>query len=147
MAVSYTHLDVYKRQGFDRTNARKFVLIGDPAQRLSMPRHQVKTTKILSRPVITTRPDTVQSLQLLKIHAEIVNDGGLKIENYNGTATITLFDKKSTFRTLGQNINSIPSPFQIQNSVLFKGSAEVINGEFEIEFVVPKDIDLSLIHI
>ena len=130
-----------KVTGFDRTNARKFVLIGDPAQRLSIPRYQVKTTKILSRPVLMNRPDTVQSLQLLKIHAEVVNDNGQKIENYNGTATITLFDKKSTFRTLGQNVNSIPSPFQIQNSVLFKGSAEVKNGDFEIEFVVPKDID------
>lgn len=130
-----------KVTGFDRTNARKFVLIGDPAQRLAIPRYNVKTTKMLGTPVVAGKSDTVQSLQLIKINAEITDENGRKIENYNGSATITLFDKKSTFRTLGQNSSSIPSPFQIQNSVLFKGSAEVENGEFEIEFVIPKDID------
>ncbi len=127
--------------GFDRLNTRKFALLGDPTQRLSIPSLQVKTTKILSKPVSKSVLDTVKSLQLLKINGEISDEKDNKISNFNGIVNVTLFDKKSTIKTLGQNATSYPRDFQIQNSILFKGSAVVKNGDFEIEFVVPKDID------
>lgn len=126
--------------GSDRSNARKFALIGDPTQRLSIPSYSVNTVEIQSKPVSNQRQDTVRSLEKLKIKAQVVDDKGTFISTYNGIANITLYDKKSTVRTLGQTL-SIAQDFEIQNSVLFKGAAEIKNGMFEIEFVIPKDID------
>ncbi len=128
----------------DQLNARKFALIGDPSQRLSIPNLGVKTTHINSKPVAVSRQDTIRSLELLTIQGRIVGvkDQNL-IQTFNGNISITLFDKKSTSKTLGQNTDSYPRAFQVQNSVLFKGNAVVKNGVFKIEFVIPKDIDYN----
>ena len=129
--------------GFDRTNARKFALIGDPTQRLSIPSNKVVTTHINSRAVVNGVRDTIKSLQLLTIKGMITSERQQLLEDFYGNVSVTLYDKKSVVKTLGQNDNSLPRPFQVQNSVLFKGNASVEKGRFEIQFVVPRDIDYS----
>jgi len=129
--------------GFDRLNARKFALLGDPAQHLSLPALQVKTTAINGKRVQEGDLDTIRSLQLLSVQGEITDAANRLLSGFNGTVSVTLFDKKSTVKTLGQNSDSYPKSFQVQNSILFKGNARVENGRFEIRFVVPKDINYT----
>lgn len=128
-------------EGFNLSNARKFALIGDPMQHLAIPRLKVATTQINSRPVKPNQQDTVKSLQLLSIKGQIVNTRQFLQSKFNGNISVTLYDKKSVVKTLGQNSNSYVAPFQIRNSILFKGNAIVKNGLFELSFVIPKDID------
>jgi len=129
--------------GFDRLNARKFALLGDPTQSLAIPEYQVKTTHINSKMVQTSRRDTLKALQLLAVKGEITDASQNILNNFNGNISITLFDKKTIVKTLGQNSDSYPKSFQVQNSILFKGNAAVTQGKFEIRFIIPKDIDYS----
>ena len=129
--------------GFDRLNARKFALLGDPTQHLALPSLQVRTTAINGKTVQEVGLDTIRSLQLLSVQGEITDAANRLLSGFNGTVAVTLFDKKTTVKTLGQNSDSYPKSFQIQNSILFKGNAQVENGRFDIRFVVPKDINYS----
>lgn len=129
--------------GFDRLNARKFALLGDPTQALSIPEYQVNTTHINGRMVQGLVKDTLKALQLFEIKGEIRDALQRPLAHFNGNVSVTLFDKKTTVRTLGQNSDSYARSFQIQNSILFRGNATVTQGKFEIKFVIPKDIDYT----
>jgi hypothetical protein len=128
-------------EGFNLSNARKFALIGDPMQHLSIPKLKVATTQINARLVKPNQYDTIKSLQLLSIKGQVVNSKQVLQSGFNGNIHVTLYDKKSVVKTLGQNSNSYVAPFQIRNSILFKGNAVVKNGLFELSFIIPKDID------
>jgi hypothetical protein len=125
--------------GFDRTNARKFALIGDPTQRLSIPSNKVVTTHINSRAVVNGVRDTIKSLQLLTIKGMITSERQQLLEDFYGNVSVTLYDKKSVVKTLGQNDNSLPRPFQA-TAYYLKGMP-LQKRSFEIQFVVPRDID------
>lgn len=129
--------------GFDRLNARKFALLGDPTQSLAIPEYQVNTTHINGKPIQVSVRDTLKALQLLEVKGEITDALNQPLTAFNGNVSVTLFDKKTVVKTLGQNSSSYAKSFQVQNSILFRGNASVIRGKFEIRFVIPKDIDYT----
>jgi hypothetical protein len=65
------------------------------------------------------------------------------MSNFNGVIYPTIFDKEQEFTTLGNDDDSQPFRFKLQKSILYKGKAEVKNGEFEFTFVIPKDISYA----
>lgn len=123
------------------TNSRKFALIGDPAQRLSIPQYQVETTQVDEKPVTESQNDTLRALQKVKIRGRIVDAAGQKVERFNGVLFPSIFDKPLTISTLGQDSDSRIFNFKVQKNIIFKGRATIEKGEFEFTFVVPKDIN------
>jgi hypothetical protein len=123
-------------------NSRKFMLLGDPAMKLAIPKYNVVTTKIndhdLSDGIIG---DTIRALQKVTIHGLVKDYDGNTLTNFNGSVYPTIFDKEITVTTLGQNEDSPKRDFQIQRNIVFKGHASVVNGAFSFTFVVPKDIN------
>ena len=125
-------------------NARKFALIGDPSQKLAIPEFEIKTNKINGKLVEVGQQDTLKALQKVTIEGEVVDGNGNLLENFNGLVFPTIFDKKQTLRTLGQDQGSQVIPFELQKNIIFKGRATVNNGKFQFTFVVPKDIDYQI---
>ncbi len=122
-------------------NSRKFALIGDPSQRLAFPKHNVITTKINGNSLSTGVLDTIRALEKVTIEGIVVDQNGTPLSNFNGKVFPTIYDKKITLTTLGQDPGSLVRPFTLQKNIIFKGVASVINGKFEFTFVVPKDIN------
>jgi hypothetical protein len=121
-------------------NDRKFVLLGDPALQLSYPEHQVVTTHINNKPIGTiNQSDTLKALAQVNIRGHVANRNGQMLSNFNGQVYTTIYDKASTITTAGDE-NGYPQNFMIRNSIIYKGTASVINGVFEFSFIVPKDI-------
>jgi hypothetical protein len=56
---------------------------------------------------------------------------------------VTLYDKKENLQTLGQG-NNIPFDFEDYNSIIFSGEVPVVNGEIEVTFMIPKDINYKV---
>src|SRR5690606_4851624 len=56
----------------------------------------------------------------------------------------TLFDKKKILETLGQGNENYQQSYPVWQNVIFKGRASVNQGEFQFEFIVPRDIDYSI---
>lgn len=122
-------------------NSRKFLLIGDPAMRLAVPRYNVATTKINNRDITTIENDTIRALQKVTIEGSILDDNNQVMTNFNGKVYPSIFDKKIVVSTLVQDSGSDPLDFDLQKNIIFKGVASVTNGQFKFSFVVPKDIN------
>jgi hypothetical protein len=124
----------------DVVNNRKFTLLGDPALTLGYPVYRVSTTEVNGVPVSAT-PDTLQALSQYSISGVVQDHSGTVINDFNGTVYSTIFDKAQTVNTLGNDPGSPVTPVQVQENILFKGKAKVTNGQFTINFIVPKDIN------
>lgn len=120
-------------------NDNKFVLLGDPALKLAVPEHQVRVTSI-NGIAISPDPDTLRALSTVNVSGEVTDESGLRITDFNGTLYSIVFDKPSKITTLMTDEGSRPAVFDLQNNTLYKGKAQVVNGQFEFSFIVPKDI-------
>lgn len=124
----------------DIINNRKFTLLGDPALTLGYPQYQVKTMAVNGTPV-TAIPDTLKALSAYTISGMVADNTGAALTNFNGMLYVTVFDKEQSVNTLGNDPDSYVTSFTEQKNILFKGKAKVNNGQFSIDFVVPKDIN------
>ncbi len=123
----------------DVNNNRKFTLLGDPALTLGFPEWKVKVNTINGN--IPSGADTLKALSKYLFSGEITDASGNPISNLNGTVYSTLFDKAQVVQTLGNDAGSTVTNFNQQTNVLYKGKATVTAGKFNVEFIVPKDIN------
>ena len=115
-----------------------FCLLGDPALKLSCPQYNVVTTKINTHDVGSVM-DTLKALSKVSVSGEIRDMAGNKLTSYNGILYPTVFDKKNSITSLGNDAGT-PKTFTLQKSIIYKGKASVVNGDFSFSFLVPKDI-------
>jgi hypothetical protein len=108
---------------------------------LAIPEFGVQTLKINDHEVADGGLDTLKALKRVTIQGIIVGADGQKMESFNGEIFPTVFDKRTTVSTLGQDRTSPVREFTVQKNVIFKGRASVTNGQFQFTFVVPKDIN------
>jgi hypothetical protein len=117
--------------------------IGDPALMLAIPRPKIRLTKVNDVPVSQAIED-FKSLSKIKITGEISDENNNIISNYNGEVTSMIFDKMLNRTTLNNDGNSPPINFNVLGETIFRGSASVVNGQFEYSFIVPRDIRIPL---
>jgi hypothetical protein len=117
-------------------NKLSFTLLGDPIIKLFYPDNLVITDSINS---VVPEEAQIKALGLttVKAHVEKYNT---KQTGFNGVAYVTLYDKKENTQTLGQNKNE-PMEYEDYISIIFSGEVPVVNGEIEVTFMVPKDIN------
>ena len=122
-------------------NKRSFTLIGDPALRIALPRYRIVTDSIngISPQV---QMDTINALSKVRIKGHMEDWNGGVLNSWNGVLTPTIFDKFKTQQTLGQDPPQVLS-FQQQRNKIYRGKASIVNGYFDFEFIVPKDIALN----
>lgn len=134
--------DIIKGSKIDNgsiVNIRHFVLLGDPALRLSYPIYNVSTSEINGHPAESIN-DTLKSYSKINVKGSIVDGNGQKMENFNGTIYPSVYDKKIWLTTLANDPQSAPHTFSTQDKIIFKGKSSVISGDFEFSFIVPRDI-------
>ena len=125
------------------SNKRSFTLIGDPALRLALPRYRIVTDSINGLDP-QQQPDTLQALSKVRIKGHIEDYNGALLSNWNGVLTPTIFDKRKTQNTLGQDEASPIIAYEQQTNRIYRGQSSINNGYFDFEFVVPKDIALQI---
>jgi hypothetical protein len=145
-------------------NKRSFALLGDPALQLAFPKYKIETNSIngaelrdtlvvvadtilgfIIKDTITTTVDTVTigALDKVTIKSQVVDHLGNLLSNYNGNVTAVVYDKETNVKTL-DNDNEGEFEYKAQNNIIFKGTSTVENGEFEFNFIVPKDITYNI---
>lgn len=117
---------------------RNFLLLGDPSMRIAYPENQIRINTINDDLLNVDSPDTLRALQQVSITG-VVESSNQIIRNFNGVLKFTLLDKNITVQTKGTE--SEVFEFKERNSTLFSGSASVTNGQFQLDFVVPKNIN------
>ena len=141
-AVKQAKNFTYQTQA-DIVNNRKFTLLGDPALTIAFPKLRVQT-KTINAIAVTNQPDTLKALEKYTIGGNITDIQGNALNSFNGTLYATVFDKIQTVSTRGNNADSYKENFQVQRNQLFKGKVKVVNGNFDLTFIVPKDINYQL---
>lgn len=111
-------------------NSRCFSLIGDPALSLAYPEYKVITTSV---------SDTLKAMDKVTVAGYVADENGNKLTDFNGILFPTIFDKSKQIVTLDNN-GWGPFNFNLQSKVIFNGRASIKNGDFNFEFIVPKDI-------
>lgn len=125
------------KRDFTNSNSRNFTLIGDPAIKLAVPKHRIEMTALtdtMGNPI-----DTLKALGVARVRGVVNSQNGELLSDFNGYVKATVFDRKEDKSTLG-NSGETPFNYQSQERTIYKGNARVENGEFQFDFVLPKDI-------
>lgn len=125
-------------------NNRNYTLLADPSMVLAYPKQTVVLDSVRQRVGKDwVNADTVHALSRIRLHGKLLNNGALNA-TFTGRAQVTIYDKPTTVMTLGNKAGDTPSPVSIQESIIYGGQAEVVNGQFSLVFVVPKDINYQV---
>lgn len=138
-------LRLAKREFSGTAQKRIVFYIGDPALRLSVPGSSVALTKLndTSLATLTDEQKQLRALDKVRLSGEVLGALGVVSSDFNGEAVVTVFDKAIEKTTLNNNGHGTMD-FTALGNVIFKGNTLVRNGNFDIEFVVPKDISLPV---
>lgn len=117
-------------------NKMSYVLLGDPAIRLHYPTQFEVVT--------TTQLDTLNALSKQTVKGFIRDADGDTARYFNGVLAITIFDKMQQITTRDNDEeDESKKRYYTYNDYpnrLFRGEADVKNGEWEYTFMLPKDI-------
>ena len=126
-----------KNNSLSGVSNRNFSLIGDPSMKLAFPQNEVFINRIKT----AFNSDTLRALSTVVVKGEI-QQSGVKRANFNGVAEAILFDRPVSITTLADTVDkNIPFTFSQWSNIIFRGKASVVNGSFQIEFVVPKNLE------
>ncbi len=116
---------------------------GDPAMKLKTTKPEIKLTHINDVDVTVERA-ALKALSKIKLSGKVTDISGNTLTSYNGKVSASVFDKPIDKTTLDNDGYGVVMTFDVQDSRIFRGAAEVANGLFDLEFVVPKDIKIAL---
>lgn len=125
--------------GGSSDNNNKFVILGDPALKLQIPVHRVRTDSLLMEQDGGLAPaDTIVALGRYLLKGSVVDDHNNELNDFNGSVYVSIFDKP----TIAQTIKAGATPdFKLQTNIVAKVKSAVTNGKFTAQFIAPKDIN------
>ena len=124
-----------KNQSLNGSVNRNFSLLGDPSMTLACAKNDIQ----ISAEGDYLKPgDTLKALGHVKLKGKVLDANGIVNGSFNGDLFAKVFDKPSEVITFGHE--DAPMKFLVRDNILFNGQATVANGEFELEFIVPKNI-------
>jgi hypothetical protein len=123
-------------------NKRSFMLLGDPALKIALPFEKVVLDSINDIDINSVN-DTLRALSKTRMKGHIEDQFGNNLSGYNGILQPAVYDKPKQTATLGQDANSPVINYEEQMNILYRGKVTISNGNFDFDFIVPKDIDYS----
>ena len=126
------------------SNFQKFFIyyFGDPVKKLAIPEPNIKITK-MNGVDITQSIDTLKALSKVSFDGIVTDNLNNILTNFNGSLSTTVYDKPIDKSTLDNDNFGIVEIFDSQESKLFRGLATVENGNFNFEFIVPRDVKIA----
>lgn len=118
-----------KRGGYDRTNSEKYGVFGDPCMRLGAPRNRAVIDKI--------QPDSIQALRKVFISGHVEKSNAVWSE-FSGKVLLRVQDSRKL--KIHVSASGRETKYKMAGNSVFRGIANITNGRFNVEFIVPKDI-------
>lgn len=121
---------------------QNFTLLGDPALTLNYPKYNIATSSINNNPV-NGKTDTLSNFQKISVEGNIEDFNGTVKTDFNGIVYVEVFDNPLKYTTNANDQQSYRQDFTVQNKIIYKGKASVVNGLFNFNFIVPKEITFN----
>lgn len=134
------------KQTFNSRNDRKYFLIGDPTMKLLLPDHKVILTTINDIDLSNNIELDLPALSKVNIKGFVSKPNSTEPDpSFNGTVVVTLRDGDLLIRMQETYLNALRPvvSFRKLGGSLNRSSYKVVNGYFEAEFIIPKDISFS----
>lgn len=131
-----------KNRSGNNTNKRNFVLLGDPAVRLSWPWQGTIVTDSINNIPVTQNSDTLKALSVISIAGHAEDSAGNDLSDFNGIITTVIYDKPTEKETLA-NDGGQKFLYNARENILFSGKTRAENGKFRFSFIVPRDMDYT----
>jgi hypothetical protein len=139
---SLTLGEIFKRTKNNSLNGslnRNFSLLGDPSLTLALPGLAAHPNEFFDM-ALQTEVDTLKSLQQIRFKGLITHPlTQTPVDSFNGIFEISLTDKPLIRTTLGDENN--PATYIDDQIYLHRGKGKVVDGHFEGEIFIPKNID------
>lgn len=119
-------------------------LIGDPLISLARPPRGITIDRINGTDASSFN-GTLRALDFVTVEGTVLNAASSGVDtNFNGELTGTLFDKSVEKTTLNNDGNLDVLTYDEQIDAIYRGSTDVENGNYKLEFYVPKDINFDV---
>jgi len=112
-------------------NDREFIYFGDPYLKLGRPKLKANFTSVV--------PDTLKALSRITVQGEVLDSVGNIKTDFNGTLFLQAFDAERK-RTHLIEANQDKVNYTLPGNSIFRGTFPVETGQFQAQFIVPKDI-------
>lgn len=126
------------KQSLFSDNDLKFALLGDPTIRLGTPQHRTRVDSINGHSA--NELFEMKALQRVRISGSILRTDSTEWSDYNGSIDLSIHDVDKNISLLDFNY---PFNFKLLGGIIFTGRAEVVNGKWSLQFVVPRDISYN----
>lgn len=129
----------------DLLNYRKFTLLGDPGLSPNLPArlHAVRTDSVIE--TATGLPtDSISALGSYVLKGSVTTPAGSTDLSFNGRVSVVVYDKARQNSVTVKFPSSFQREYESRNNTVFRGRANVVNGQFSIPFVVPKDLNYAM---
>jgi hypothetical protein len=127
-----------KNESVQNVRNRNFSFLGDPSMKLSSPDLEAV---IKSETGYHSPGDTLRALEKVNLKGSVQNPDGSSNTVFSSTIKVTVLGQPMEYRTLGDEDQSNPATYYQRDNILFQGVVSVTNGEFDIQFVMPKNIN------
>ncbi len=124
-----------------------FYLLGDPAQRLLVPKMYVAFDSVNGVPLgVGTRLPALSQVHLSGSIQTGTGSSATMDPKFNGVVTVTLYDTPTLEHATS---TFLPDTFEIRDSywvdgpILYRGTATVTDGQFNVSFIIPRDVKLD----
>lgn len=124
-------------------NSLRYCVVGDPAMSFPIPSRKVTASTIQGKSlnVPSDSYPVVKARSTVNVKGAVTNHDGSTDAAFNGKLYVTLMDAEMTFQTLGSAKESPVMTYNDRKSRLFEGVCNVVNGEWEIDFPMPLEIN------
>jgi hypothetical protein len=115
-----------------RTNARRFIVLGDPALTLAAPRLEIDLS-VRGRGGRAADADTLRRGDRTRIEGVVRDTSGAVVADFDGWATLQVYDSEVRRRPP----TVAPADYELLGAPIFRGGVDVVSGRFSLDLVVP----------
>ena len=126
-------------------NHKSVSILGDPMLAAHRPQQDINIQSIKNKKEVDILGGgTMQALDFVTIKGNINQLNTTSLDNtFNGKISISLYEKQQSNTILTES-SWAGKTFVTENKTIYQGTGKVVNGEFTIQFYVPKDINYEL---
>ena len=121
----------------------KWLLLGDPAMTVHLPKPLFNITEINNTPITETTTITVRPLHKLTVKAEVKTLEGALDESFNGDAVLTLYDQARHYKDITSTFNNkaVTRSVYYPRNQIAQVKGRVVAGKFEGSVIVPRFVE------
>ncbi len=139
--LAKTYLIANGLESKDVENKLHYALLGDPALRFGAPTNHVVLDSINGQSL--SEAIQLKAGQQVRLSGHVQDAQGALLSGMSGILSTRVYDNLETVTCLNNAGANNAFVFTDRNKILFNGQDSLVNGRFQISYIMPRDINFS----